>query len=476
MRIGAGSRGVAAAAAIVGTACGGAAPDPPPAGPNAVVAENALPGDDGWRLHERAGPGQLEGYASEASVEHGETVHVHVRSDVQRTLSWKLYRMGWYGGVEGRLVASGGPVPVGPQPAPAPSADTGLVECRWPVTFEIATQPSWTSGVFLVAMTRDDGPQSYVVFVVRDGRRKGAAVFQASFTTYQAYNWWGGTSLYDPRSAPAQEVSFDRPYADENGAGQFFKYEHHFVRWAEKRGYDLVYATGLDLDRDPSILLGQKLFLSVGHDEYWSAPSRGALEAAIASGVSAAFFSANAIYWQIRLEPAKGGGAPRRTQVCYKRQSARDPMHGTPLETVQWRQPPVNRPENALLGIMYTCWMKADADWVVRNAGSWVYEGTGAKDGDAIRGLVGDESDRTVDNGQTPPGTVTLSRSPVTDVTGRSDSQEAAVHDDPSGAFVFAAGTMQWSWGLSREGYVDARVQRMTENVFRRAGLEPSAP
>jgi N,N-dimethylformamidase beta subunit-like protein/NHL repeat-containing protein len=441
-------------------------------GPNPVAAENALAGDGGWRLQRRAAPGVLEGYASAASVNHGERIDVHVRADGQRTMTWALYRMGWYGGAQGRRILSGGPVGVGPQPTPSPTA-SGLIECAWPVTFTIQTDASWVSGVYLVAMTRSDGPQSYVVFVVRADERKGAAVVQSSVATWQAYNAWGGKSLY---VGPAQEVSYDRPYLEGNGAGQYFRYEQHFVAWAESRGLDMVYVTNVDLDRDPSLLTGQRLFLSVGHDEYWSRPAREEVEAAIASGVSVAFLSGNSVYWQIRLEPAKHDGAPRRTQVCWKKLVAKDPLGATPLATTQWRSPPVNEPENALDGVMYTTWDLVDGAWVVADAGHWLFEGTGLSNGDGIPAIAGYETDRTVDNGRTPPGTEVVARSPVIDVSGRPERQESAVRDTDAGGFVFGAGAIQWAWGLNHPRHADARLRRITENVFRRAGIEPTAP
>jgi N,N-dimethylformamidase beta subunit-like protein len=441
----------------------------------AVALENALPGDTGWKLAHPAADGQLEAYLDEASVARGEAVHVHARADVPGTLAWTLYRMGHYGGAEGRRVASGGPVPVGPQPTPAAAPGTGLVECRWPVTFTVQTDPAWTSGVYLFVLTRDDGLQRHAIFVLRDDARRGAGVFQASFTTYQAYNRWGGRSSY---SGFAPEISYDRPFAEGDGAGQYFRFEHDFVRWAESRGYDLVYVTDLDMDRDAGLLSGQRLFLSVGHDEYWTRAAREHLEAALAAGVNAAFLSSNAVYWHIRLEPSRADPSrPRRTQVCYKTLFASDPMVGTPLVTVQFRDPLLAWPENALVGVMYSGWNEAEAppaSWIVRSAGHWVYEGTGVKDGDAIPGIVGYEVDRVADNGQTPPGLVVLARSPYPLADGTLGTHEAAVHVRPSGAFVFATGSNDFSWGLSRPGVADARVQRMMENVLRRAGLEPS--
>lgn len=446
-----------------------------PAAANPIPAENLNAGADRWQLRHRAPSGALEGYAGATSVQHGESLDVHVRADGDHQLAWEVWRMGWYGGAQGRRVASGGPVQVGFQATPAPTA-TGLIECHWPVTFTVDTDASWTSGVYIVKLIRDDGFDAHVPFVVRADERKGAAVFQASFTTYQAYNAWGGRSLYDG-SPPAVEVSFDRPFAEEQGAGHYFKFEHWFVVWAESRGLDLTYVTNLDVDRDPSLLAGQKLFLSVGHDEYWSRREREAVEAALAAGTSLAFFSGNSAYWQIRLEPARDDGQPQRTQVCWKKRAgAEDPLRGTPLETTRWRDPPVNEPESALLGVKSSAWeLDAPRPWVVAGASAWPYEGTGLADGDAIPGIVGYETDRT--DAATPPGTVVLASSPVTDHTGRSDLQQGAVRDLPNGTFVFAAGTIEWSWGLSRPGLADARVQRITENVFRRAGVEPaSAP
>jgi hypothetical protein len=440
-----------------------------------VAVENTLSGGAGWKVTHCGGPGVLEAYASATSVNRGETLDVQVRSDVRTRVTWQAWRMGWYDGAGGRSIAHGGPVPAGPQPLPAPDPATGLVACHWPVTFTVQTGSDWTSGVYLLLIERTDGAQTSVPFVVRADERKGVGVFQASFTTYEAYNRWGGTSLYDG-SPPAVEVSFDRPFEQRCGSGQFFWYEYDFVRWAESRGFDLTYLTNLDLDRDPTLVQGQRLFLSVGHDEYWSHPARDAIVEALSTGTSLAFFSANAIFWQIRLDPSRDDGRQRRTEVCWKARAAtEDPLRGTALETTQWALPPVSEPPHALLGVGYRSWDgPTPAAWIVRNAWAWPYEGTGVQEGDAIPGIVGYETDRVVDDALTPPGLTVLAESPVIRHDGAPDLQQAVVRDVPGGAFVFAAGTIEWSWGLSRPGVADPRVQRITENVLRRAGLVPA--
>jgi hypothetical protein len=452
---------------------------PPSANP--VVVENSHPGD-AWQITRGAQPGKLEGYAGQVSVQHGDSIEIHARADAPHTLTWDVFRMGYYRGAGGRRVASGGPVQVGPQATPAADPRTGRVECAWPTTFRVQTHPDWTSGVYLVRLMRDDGLQRHVIVVVRADERKGIAVVQASVTTWQAYNDWGGESLYRTSTGQqggfAKEVSFDRPYSDQWGSGEFLYFEYFFMLWAESRGYDLTYVTNVDLDRDPSLLDGQKLFLSVGHDEYWSLVERSAVESAISRGVPVAFLGGNALGWQIRLE-GSGTGAARRTEVCYKGMNS-DPQRGTPLESNSWRSAALGRPENELVGIMYDARQNQSFPFVVANSSHWVYAGTGVRDGDALAPIVGYEFDRVFDNGRTPPNLEVLARSPVIRRDGTHGVHNASIYTAPSGAWVFAAGTIQWSWGLAgglgAHSFADRTVQRMTANLFERAGLPASSP
>jgi sugar lactone lactonase YvrE len=445
---------------------------------NPIASENTLAGTSAWRITSAANGSQLEGYASVTSVQHGDLIPVHVRADVGTTVRWDLYRMGYYGGQLGRLVATGGPFPAGPQPAPSANGSTGLVECRWPVSFSLRTDVSWASGFYLIKLTRADGRQTYVPIVLRADERKDVAVVQLSVTTWQAYNTWGGESLYgDKLGLPgghAYKVSFNRPYADGNGTAEYFWFEHYFQIWAESKGYDLGYVTNVDVDRDPSLLERQRLFLSVGHDEYWPVDERNNVQAALDKGVNLAFLSADSAFWQIRLEQ-DSEGTSRRTEVSYKEQAvASDPLGKSARSTVQFREPPVNRPENALLGVMSEAWELVDLPWVVRGSGSWLYEGTGVADGDSIPLIVGYESDKVFENGNSPVGLSILAASPVLDSDGRPTWHNGTLYTAASGAFVFAAGAHRWSFGLSYPGRADVRLQRMTENLFTRAGLTPA--
>src|SRR5439155_8980690 len=107
------------------------------------------------------------------------------------------------------------------------------------------------------------------------------------------------------------------------------------------------------------------------------------------------------------------------------------------------------------------------------NSDHWAYAGTGLRDGDELPGLVGYESDRVMNEYPGPVNTdwTVLSESPVHTDEGIWDVANSSIYRAESGAWVFATGTLQWSWGLDdfgRQGFVDRRIQRVTANVLDR--------
>jgi hypothetical protein len=124
---------------------------------------------------------------------------------------------------------------------------------------------------------------------------------------------------------------------------------------------------------------------------------------------------------------------------------------------------------------------------VVKAADHWIFEGTDARPGEAWSAIVGYEYDRVHDNGATPPGLVVLSESPVVDINDVASVSNSSYYR--KGGMVFAAGTVNWAWGVDDwrlPGLVDPRIQRVTANVlraFRQGGppvaaavAEPPAP
>jgi N,N-dimethylformamidase beta subunit-like protein len=320
-------------------------------------------------------------------------------------------------------------------------------------------------------------------------------------TTFAAYNNWGGKSLYGFNSgkAPARKVSFDRPYATNpygvrlDGAGDFLRrWEYNAVRFLEREGYDVTYDTDVDTLERPlanvDAPLRHRVFLSVGHDEYWSSPMRQHVEQSRDRGMHLAFLGADVCYWQVRFEPNARGTA-NRTLVAYKEAAGRlDPiaLDGRPqnnrLITGRWRDRPVSRPEARLVGVRYAA-DPVDADIIVDAADHWVFAGTGLKKGDALRGLLGCEVDAMSETG--PTAIERLAHSPFTDPGSPQKIRYAdmTMYTAESGALVFATGSIQWSWGLDRYNAptwhtvrVSEAAQRITRNVLDRMLLTETFP
>ncbi len=477
-------------------------------GVNPIVAENQRPGDRAWQAtnlpqdsatgippEETEGPetaGQaaefwqprpIEGYADRASVERGGTIGFYVSTAAPR-FDLSISRMGWYAGQGGREVHAVRGLPGQVQPVPPPDPATGLIDANWRISYTLTVPQDWVSGVYLVRLRADTeaGDEGYILFVVRDDSQVADFVYKLPVNTYQAYNNWGGKSLYAFNSVgePATKVSFDRPYALRGGAGHFFHWDYPMIRWLERQGYNVTYITDVDAHTDREYLLGRRALLTVGHDEYWSKEMRDSWEAARNAGYSIAFFSANNAYWQVRYEPSPRG-FPQRVLVCY-RQAHRDPLAGRDDSrlTILWRNPPVARPENTLIGILYEGMIPFERNYpfVIKAADHWVFAGTGAVPGQQWSPIVGYEYDRTLDNGHTPPGLVVLAESPVVDVAGKASVAQAVYYRQ--GGMVFAAGTTNWSWALDdywQQGFLDPRLERTTRNILDafRAGTPPDA-
>ena len=469
---------------------------------SAIEIENQQPGTSEWRLSRRGtdAVGQIKGYAAATSVNKGESITFHVSTNPAQTYTIDVYRIGWYQGLGGRLMQHIGPLDGIQQPTCPTDATTGMIECNWTPAYTLATQTSWTSGIYLALLTNAQLYQNYIVFVVRDDSRGAALLYQQPVTTYQAYNDYPfdnatGKSLYGYNSygattvtggTNAAKVSFDRPYLGD-GTGidwgnSVFSWEISLVRWLERSGYDVTYSTDVDTHTDGGRLLSYRGILSAGHDEYWSRPMYDAFVAARDAGVHLAFFGADAIYSQVRFE-SSSSGVPNRVLVCY-RSATLDPNPDPSLKTVLWRDPPVNRPEQTLIGVQYTDQVlfnqqtsSSYVPYVVTNSANWVYAGTGFRDGDSVPGLVGYEADRSFSQYAQPnavSGTYTLlSRSPFTGSRGAPDYANSTIYQAPSGAWVFAAGTLNWSLALDKlVGWSslepDPRIQRTTANILDR--------
>jgi Bacterial Ig-like domain (group 3)/Fibronectin type III domain len=458
-----------------------------PAGLNPIQIENNKPGDPNWgNAVEPPDPTYISGYGSQISINHGQSIDFYVTTKAA-SVNINIYRMGWYSGAGARLMDAMGSFPGLNQAQATPDPTTGMVSENWTKTASLTVPSGWTSGAYVAQLQASNGYGAYIFFVVRDDGGHEPILFQTSTNTYQAYNDYGGTSLYNngpndktfPQSQfpHALKVSFDRPFLDGNGAGEFLPWEYPFVRWLEKNGYNVAYTTDTDTDGNTANpITNHKAFLVVGHDEYWSHGMRQNVQNAIGAGVNVGFFAGNESYWQIRYEP-NAGGIPDRVMDGYKDMAecncsgGPDPLFNVnnSLLTSTFRDPLVNQPENAMMGVMFGGETN-NSPYIVTNASNWVFDGTGWSNGTNIPGIVGYEYDHYVPNPATPAPPTVLSNTPLTNTeTNQPDTANSTIYTAPSGAKVFAAGTIQWSYGLDNFGgttFVNSGIQQVTANIL----------
>jgi hypothetical protein len=452
----------------------GTPPPPDMSGtPNPVVLENARPGSGNWQLNNSANNHEVEGYASLTSVPRGGRIQFYVNSN-EPSYTIQIFRLGWYGGAGGRAMTQPVTRTTVAQPSCPMDPSTGRVECNWtdPYVLDVpapADASNWASGMYVAHVTANStGHDVLIRFVVRDDVRRSAYLAQSSVSTAQAYNAWGGKSLYDFNSTGgrASQVSYNRPLDLPNADG----YELSMLRFLEREGYDVSYSSSLDTHENGAQIRQHKAWFPVGHDEYWSTPMRNSVESARDVGVHLAFFAANTSFWQVRFAPSPVSGAADRTMICYKDASLDPQAQSTTqwLTTVHFRDPLVNRPENQMIGVMWQ-YDPVDADLVVINTTHWVFAGTGLHDGDHLHRLLGGEVDAVF--ADIHPGLVRLGNSPYVTSSGTTQFANMAIYTASSNAIVFATGTIWWSYGLD-DYWVQDRLspaaQQITRNVLAR--------
>jgi hypothetical protein len=444
--------------------------------PGWIEEENARQGTTDWHIpDDRAMWDKISGFADTTSIDAGGSFSLHVSTGAP---SWQVsaYRIGYYGGSGGRLVWRSEPQPGALQPPPMIDPVTRTGTAPWPASLTVDTDLTWPPGQYLMRLESSDGGATFVPLVIRDDGSHSDLLVQSAVTTWQAYNGWGGASLYQGNKGRADVVTFDRPYTG-NGSGEFLGREFEFIYLAERLGLDLSYWTDIDLHERGELALNHRGVVIPGHDEYYTVEMRLALERARDSGVNLGFFGANNIYRRIRLEPS-GVGANRH-QVNY-RDASRDPLNGEdPARvTTGFREAPAANPESALIGNYYEC-NPVSADWVVGDASVWMFEGSGFVDGERIEDMVGNEYDRVTAGVPTPANIQILAHSPLT-CGGRSSFSNSTWYSAPSGAGVFSAGTFGWSPLLDAECPLgppttgECKLVKVTENLLRAFAAGPA--
>ena len=359
-----------------------------------VVPAAPVRGTGDWQLTHPGAEHAIEGFADRVSVVPGQPVQLFV-STTATGYTVTAFRIGAYDGSDALAVWTSDRRPGVVQSPPTVDEPTHTVVTHWHPSLTIGTD-GWAPGDYLLRLDGENHAQSYVPLTVRTPSNDGRVVVINAVTTWQAYNQWGGHSLYKGpdgrREDRSRAVSFDRPYeAGMSGAGQFLQFELAFLRVAEHSGVPLGYATDIDLHADPHLLDGARAVITLGHDEYWSAAMRAATTAARDRGVNIAFLGGNEVYRHIRLAPTPLG--EDRLQIGYK-SFDEDPASRTDPDdaTQDWRQPPHPRPESVLVGGYYSCF-PGRADLVATDSQNWLLRGI-VRDGEHLPGVVGVEYSR----------------------------------------------------------------------------------
>jgi hypothetical protein len=464
---------------------------------NPIPGENAQQGSDKWQVpwagyqvSTDMNRGEIKGFATTATVTPGATISFKVTVNKAQTFSVDIFRLGYYKGLGGRLMLHKSGIAGVHQPACTNSSSSGMLSCKnWSTSYTATVGTTWVTGIYEAVFTSAGKFQSVAPFWVADYSRKSDVLFLSAFNTYEAYNNYPwdttdpnattpptGKSLYDFNSAggnPASQVSFDRPFSAEyggDGLGGLGDFEPQLVQFMEKSGYDVSYNNDVSVDAVPARFLDHRAIVIGGHSEYWSKAAYDGIVAARDKGRGLAFMSSNEIFWQIRY------ANNRREIICHKNYTP-DPETDPALKTTNWRAsatnpdpefrfPGPNRPEQTLLGVQLPMfgWKNwGGAPFVVTGTtttnGKWVYANTGLTNGKKIGGatstsatphLVGYEMDAYDSHYPKPPGSgfTILAASKFTNYNGQAFTHNSTIYKSTAGNYVWATGTMAWSWGL----------------------------
>jgi len=462
---------------------------------NIIVSENSKPGTTDWILtkvarhadepydkgwHRRT---EIEGYVSHLSIKAGDTLNIYVSANPAADYKLDIYRMGYYGGKGGRLVETLSPLkglPAGITQETPVDGLNHIMECNWKVSAKLKIPEDWVSGVYLgkLSVWRHTDAEAYIIFIVRDDR-KADIMFQCSDLTWQSYNRWPQwRSMYDSPNNPwgtrrpeSYSAGFDRPYGLfwngfpagfeplTNGSGEFLMTEFPLAFWLEKEGYDVTYISNLDGDSDGPGLLRGKVFLSVGHDEYWTKNLFDNVVKARDAGVNLAFLSGNSVSGRVELLPGTNGRPDRGMKYI---------GHVTG-----------NFDDVELMGA--TSYGVGMANWICAAPDHWAFAGTGMKKGDFVPQLVGWEY-HGAPLAKNHKDLVVLAEGPVTNYNGVPGKRTYAstIYTAPKGNYVFNAATCWWNKVLSAPpAYInppfidhfklgDERIRQITKNILDR--------
>lgn len=395
-----------------------------------VKVENAKVGNKGWDsdvalrfsadFSRRKDAQRIEGYFDQTSIGCGQSASLKIVG--AKTADIELYRIGFYNGAGARLVQT-------------------IKSAR-----KIIASQSTPPGQYLVKLKSPGKTSTFVPLLIR-GSSASDITFISSVLTWQAYNQWGGSSLYKgadgKRDTRANTVSFDRPY-DGDGAGQFRYMEQPLIQMIEQIGLDVNYLTDTDLDKTPeidsaSIVLG-------GHSEFWTQPMRDVIEKKINQGTNLLILGGNTAYAKTELD-----GRVMNNRIPYRE---------------------INQPESIFMGSQFFA-LGIKKDLEVQADNKWPFSVLGKAA--VIKGIYGYEADTAM--GTKGPGVEVLARASISP-TEKGFVAMSTYYTAPSGAGVLNLGTNAWvcamanrcPWGHTFDAQSKQQIRLVTAAILKQAG------
>ncbi len=458
---------------------------------SSIKAQNELPGTSAWRITGNQIRGQIQGFAASTFAQVGSNVPLYV-STIANTFQVQAYRMGWYQGLLGHLIWTSPILKGAKQPNCLFLASSNTTECsNWKMSVNLTITANFVPGDYLLKLVGNGNQQQYIPLTIVDPTSNSAIAIMNSVTTWEAYNSYGGYSLYHGPSfnygARATKVSFDRPYSYGFGFGaaDFLGNELPLVALAEKLGLNVTYINSIYLHEHPTLVSNHNVVVSLGHDEYYSTVMRSALQSGIDSGHSLVFLGANAIFRRIRFDSSPLGND--RIIVNY-RNPFLDPLFGknNANVTANWPSYPDPNDESALIGLHYAC-NPVNAPMVITNPTSWIFSGAHVGLGTTIPHLIGSEFDEFSPYAPHPTNLEILAHSPVL-CRNAPYFSDMSYYSTSTGGGVFATGTNYWVVSLVAgcppfTGLCpDPVTEQITGNILRAFGagnvgyVHPSVP
>ena len=476
-----------------------------------IALENLRQGspESEWSITGAGDPSNL-GFCREFSVNVGEFANFSCSGS---GTILDIYRIGWYGGLGWRKVESLTNEPVSqPDPSVVSSSNGARTCTAWSTTATWEVPEDAVSGMYVGVFRNLAGTNaSWIPFVVRNDSLKADIIYKTSDATWAlAYNyfntmsspftgksWYGSGGPMGDIQTRSHYASYHNPIVTRHGIPQTYwmACEYPLIRFLERNGYNVKYVTSKDLDQNPSLLDNGEVFLSSGHDEYWSKNMRDNVEGHRSSGGRSIFMSGNEVFWKMRYTE-DGNGA-----WCYKDTMPGPNAHiaGTPLDPVEWTGTwkdtrwPDNKPEWLLTGTDFRMNGVNDFDAVISNpyAGHKIWGGSALNDSDIIlKKVIGFEADSI--RPTQPDESVRVLASYTRNINGMyadNNGQNYSGNGDlvwgivsqrySSGGLTVGFGTCQWSWVLDNkhdrgDGTSPQPIaQQFTVNLFHDLGVSP---